>query len=263
MISLQRLVFAFFFLLPAIGWCQADTVYFNFTSDRTDKTNATKYMVCHKGGGMQFKAETYSAKDDSIISTGYYSVTDSSIKYGHFAFYEHGRVYSEGNYEGNKQVGEWKRYRADQKGPWCTEQYENGELKRLTSYYKDGKIKRKEQHNGSNITGTCYDEKGKEIAFTPFEVQPKPAYSLGEYLNNNLHYPIDAIESDIEGRVIVKFVVGDDGSISGVEVVKNVSASCDKEAARVIANMPAWTPGRMDDKIVSVYFTQPISFKLE
>ena len=176
---------------------------------------------------------------------------------------EHGKISSEGNYEGNKQVGEWKKYRADPKKLWYTEQFEDGEIRQLTSYYEDGKVKRKEHHSGSKITGTCYDEKGTEIVFTPFETQPKPPYSLNEYLGNNLHYPNDAIESGIEGRVIVKFVVNEDGSISKVEVVKSVNPSCDKEAARVVTTLPKWNPGIQDDRFVSVYFTLPISFKLE
>ena len=184
-------------------------------------------------------------------------------KLPNYCYYEHGKISSEGNYEGNKQVGDWKRYRADPKKLWCTEQYQNGDVKELTSYYEDGKIKRKEHHRDSKITGTCYDEKGKEITFTPFETQPQPPYSLNEYLGNNLHYPIDAVESGIEGRVIVKFVVNEDGSISKVEVVKSVNPSCDKEAARVVTTLPKWNPGIQDDQFVSVYFTLPIAFKLE
>ncbi len=261
--QITHFLFAILFLLPAVSWCQSDTVYFKYASERSEKKDAIMYMVCHKGAGTQFKGETYRAKDDSLVSVGYYSVTDSSIKYGHFTFYEHGKISSEGNYDGSKQVGEWKRYYIYPKKLWCTEQYQDGQVKELTSYYEDGKIKRKEQHKDSKITGTCYDEKGKEIEFTPFEIQPQPTFSLNEYLSSSLHYPIDAQESGIEGRVVVKFVVNEDGSISSVEVVKSVNPSCDKEAARVVAGMPKWIPGIVDDKIVSVYFTQPISFKLQ
>jgi TonB family protein len=99
--------------------------------------------------------------------------------------------------------------------------------------------------------------------FNYVEQMPQPPYDLGKYLSENIHYPDSAREKNIEGRVIIRFVVNEDGHISDCAIVKSVSGDCDTEALRVIKNMPAWKPGRQNGKEVKVYYNQPISFKLE
>ena len=99
--------------------------------------------------------------------------------------------------------------------------------------------------------------------FNYVEQMPQPPYDLGKYLSENIHYPDSARENNIEGRVIIRFVVNEDGHISDCAIVKSVSGDCDTEALRVIKNMPAWKPGRQNGKEVKVYYNQPISFKLE
>lgn len=62
-------------------------------------------------------------------------------------------------------------------------------------------------------------------------------------MSRNIKYPTKAIESKIQGRVIVQFVVNKDGSISNAKVVRSVDPDLDKEALRVINSMPQWKPG--------------------
>lgn len=105
-----------------------------------------------------------------------------------------------------------------------------------------------------------------EVIFTVVEKMPQFSggdSELFKYLAQNIKYPVDAQESGIQGRVICQFVVQKDGSISNVEVVRNVAPSIDAEAIRVIKAMPAWTPGEMRGKKVSVRYTLPINFKLD
>ncbi len=99
--------------------------------------------------------------------------------------------------------------------------------------------------------------------FNYVEQMPQPPYDLGKYLSENIHYPDSARENNVEGRVILKFVVNEDGHISDCSIVKGISPDCDAEALRVVKNMPAWKPGRQNGKEVKVYYNQPISFKLE
>ena len=94
------------------------------------------------------------------------------------------------------------------------------------------------------------------------ENMPSTDYDVKHYLADNIHYPDSARVHNIEGRVVVKFVVSEDGSVTDVEVVKNVNKECDEEALRVVKNMPRWKPGIQNGKAVKVYFTLPISFKL-
>ena len=82
--------------------------------------------------------------------------------------------------------------------------------------------------------------------------------ALMQYLSDNIRYPE---EKDIQGRVLVRFVVGKDGSISNAQVVKSVHPSFDAEALRIINNMPKWIPGTQNGKPVNVKYVVPINFK--
>ncbi len=86
---------------------------------------------------------------------------------------------------------------------------------------------------------------------------------LMKYLSANIKYPTIAAENGIEGRVVLKFVVQKNGSISDIQVVRPLDPSCDKEAVRVVKGMPNWIPGMQNGHPVAVYFTLPVLFKLQ
>lgn len=87
---------------------------------------------------------------------------------------------------------------------------------------------------------------------------------LLQYLAKSIKYPEDAIKQKIQGRVSVTFVIEKDGSVSNIEVARSVSPSLDKEAIRVISNMPKWTPGKLKDgKVVRVAYTCPVVYHLQ
>lgn len=85
---------------------------------------------------------------------------------------------------------------------------------------------------------------------------------LRTYLNQNIRYPAEAQENCVQGRVVVSFVVGKDGHISDVTVLRSVDPSLDKEAVRVVRNMPRWTPGKQGGEPVRVRYNVPVSFRL-
>ena len=85
---------------------------------------------------------------------------------------------------------------------------------------------------------------------------------LRTYLNQNIRYPAEAQENCVQGRVVVSFVVGKDGHISDVTVLRSVDPSLDKEAIRVVKNMPRWTPGKQGGEPVRVRYNVPVSFRL-
>ena len=95
------------------------------------------------------------------------------------------------------------------------------------------------------------------------EVMPTPTFDITEFLSRNLHYPERAREINIQGRVVVQFVVNEDGSISNVIALRGIGAGCDDEAVRVISAMPAWKPGSQNGFPVRILYTLPIMFKLE
>ena len=84
-----------------------------------------------------------------------------------------------------------------------------------------------------------------------------------EFLGKNIKYPATAQQAKIEGRVIVQFVVGKDGSISDVKIARGVSPDLDAEAMRVVSLMPKWNPGKQRGQAVSVKYTMPIMFRLQ
>ena len=99
-------------------------------------------------------------------------------------------------------------------------------------------------------------------------VEQMPEYpggmqALFEFLKENIKYPEDAQKQKVEGRVLAKFVVETDGSISNIEVVKHAFPSLDAEAVRVIQAMPKWSPGKQKGQAVRVKFVVPINFNLK
>ena len=87
--------------------------------------------------------------------------------------------------------------------------------------------------------------------------------ALYKYIAENIQYPEQAKADGIEGRVLIHFVVMNDGSIVNVEVAKGIGGGCDEEAVRVVKAMPKWTPAVYEGKNVNVQYTLPITFKLQ
>lgn len=85
---------------------------------------------------------------------------------------------------------------------------------------------------------------------------------LMSYLNKNIKYPVEAQKADIQGRVVVGFIVEKDGSIAHTRIIRGAAPSLDAEALRVIGGMPKWKPGRQGTKVVRVKYTVPVTFSL-
>lgn len=105
----------------------------------------------------------------------------------------------------------------------------------------------------------------KEMIFVVVEDQPEfPGgnQAMMDFISNNIKYPAEAKEKGIQGRVILNYVVEEDGSISEVQVVRGVAPMLDSEAIRVIESMPKWKPGKLRGKEVRVRFTLPVVFRI-
>jgi len=105
-------------------------------------------------------------------------------------------------------------------------------------------------------------QKAEEPFWNP-EKWPEFDGDLLKWLSSNIHYPMDALELGIEGRVTLRFVIQKDGTIGNVEVLKKLSPSCDREAMRVVSMMPKWIPGSQGKHAVAVYYTLPIHFRIQ
>ncbi len=261
---LGGIVLCLLMVLPVVSWGQSDTLYFDSNHQPSTKDSSKYYWLYQLIPGHYYKVNEYTINNQRLTITGVYSELNTKSKDGAFIFYDDsGYISREGNFAHNNEVGEWKEYYEHTKSLWCVKHYNDGKLSGLTSYYKDGKIKRQETDNDGKAAGKCYDTTGKEIPFTRLEVLPKPDYDLNKYLSDNLVYPERARRYNTQGRVLIKFVVDETGKIKDVTVIKHVSPEIDAEALRVISKMPPWQPGIQDDKVVKVYFTQPLTFNLQ
>ena len=108
----------------------------------------------------------------------------------------------------------------------------------------------------------------EEKTYEMFDIQKPPSFPGGDaellkYLSQNIKYPPLARENNIQGVVALTFVVGKDGGVKDVKVVKDIGGGCGKEAVRVVESMPKWLPGEANGNPVKVRFTLPVRFKLE
>lgn len=99
-------------------------------------------------------------------------------------------------------------------------------------------------------------------------VEQNPVFPGGEaallkYVAEHIRYPAMAQENNIQGRVVVQFVVTKTGSIGQVKVVRSKDPDLDREAVRVVKSLPKFTPGKMNGHAVNVWYTLPINFKLQ
>ena len=99
-------------------------------------------------------------------------------------------------------------------------------------------------------------------------VEQMPEFPGGEeaminFLSQNVHYPETAIKNKIEGRVLVQFVVEKTGEIGDIKIARSVDPELDAEAIRVVKSLPKFIPGRVKGKPVAVWYTLPLTFKLQ
>ena len=97
--------------------------------------------------------------------------------------------------------------------------------------------------------------------------EPQPQFpggdlALREWINQNKIYPQEAIEKGIEGRVIVKFTIEEDGTVTNGKIVRGVDSLLDNEALRLVSIMPKWSPGRFAGKDIRTMYNLPVLFKL-
>lgn len=119
--------------------------------------------------------------------------------------------------------------------------------------------------NNSGVVDNAAKEPEKE--YDAISVQKMPYFPGGDkelfnYLAKEIVYPQMAKEMNIVGMVVITFLVNKDGTVSNIELLKDIGGGCGKEAIRVIRKMPNWTPGEANGHPVKVRFTLPVRFQL-
>lgn len=126
------------------------------------------------------------------------------------------------------------------------------------------------QAQDNKTTGYSVDSNGVSDSgmLTGTFIEQMPTFPGGEkklleFISKNIIYPEKAKNEKIEGRVICKFSVNRDGSVSDIKVVSSLDPSCDAEAIRVLKLLPKFIPGMQDKIPVRVWYTLPVIFKLK
>lgn len=104
-------------------------------------------------------------------------------------------------------------------------------------------------------------------AYISDDVDEQPQFPGGDnamlqFINRERNYPEAEYNAGIEGRVVCSFIVGTDGRVQNVEVVRGCSDGFNREAVRIIRRMPRWEAGKVNGNPVPVYYILPIPFRL-
>lgn len=121
----------------------------------------------------------------------------------------------------------------------------------------------------SEIVVVGYGDNGAQDNETPMQTAeqmprfPGGQSALMQYLARSIKYPIIAQKNKEQGKVIIQMIIGKDGNISNISIIKSLTPSLDAEAVRVMSNMPKWEPGIDKGKAVPVFYTIPVLFRLQ
>ena len=101
-----------------------------------------------------------------------------------------------------------------------------------------------------------------------YVMEQMPQYPGGEtellkFIAKNIKYPESAILNKIQGKVLVRFRITEKGNIDKIEVVRSLYPACDQEAIRIVKSLSSFTPGKQNGKNTYVWYTLPITFKIE
>ena len=106
-------------------------------------------------------------------------------------------------------------------------------------------------------------KKSPKKVYDYIEDMPTFNGNLNQWLLLNMKYPVEAMNKKEQGKVIVQFIVSENGEVSEPKIIRSVSPALDKEACRVVLAMPKWNPGKLKGKPVAVRYMLPITFRLQ
>jgi TonB family protein len=135
-------------------------------------------------------------------------------------------------------------------------------IKAVEAHFNDPQVQRQLKKELKNAKPVIIPD--GRMVYKYVDQMPEFKGDLNGYLIHNLHYPDSARAHNQQGRSIVQFIVDENGKVVNPEIVRSSGvAVLDNEALRAVSEMPAWNPGKQAGTPVNVYFTMPISFKLD
>ena len=184
--------------------------------------------------------------DGGYQMIGDYQSVDPEIEDGDFLFFHaNGHISHKGSYKNGELVGDWYIYNIA------------AELIEKINYDFDINETSVPSPETNDIDAMA------EFVDKDFNIETEKTADLKEYLASEIVYPPRAYKYKIQGRVYVQFMINEDGSISNALVVRTLDKDLDKEALRIIRNMPAWKPAKNDGKSVLMVYTCPVVFTIK
>ena len=213
--------------------------------------------------------KNYQWTDDSIQAVKYALVSKINKKCIKVEEYANGKDSLTEVYRDNRLEGQTMVYYPDG-AIHLARSYSDGKLDgTLLQYYPDGKLRREEHYSENQCTGgKMFDEHGTEMEHQPYFVFPSfpgGIENLMKLVANVTKYPEDAWKQKAEGRVILRFVVDEEGKMTHPKILQSVRYDIDKEAIRAfeaIADVYRWSPGYQDGEAKRVKFTIPLYFRI-
>lgn len=201
-------------------------------------------------------------REDTVTTDG---STGNVIRY-----FPNGKVYEDASYSNIKE----RKLHGK-----CTRWFENGQVqiseeyaenKRhgvLSTYYPDGKLRRREQYqNGASVKSECFSADGKLTPCTDYVLFPEypgGVNKLMKELQSAITYPRKQIRKNVTGQVFVRFIIDKSGMIKAPSITKSLDPVLDAAAVRAVTSLRSWTPGRLDGELTETLFTLPVTFTIQ
>jgi protein TonB len=116
-----------------------------------------------------------------------------------------------------------------------------------------------ERKNYQEVIGVIVENAPKPDKYAMY---PNGLKGIYEHIAKTTRYPSNAVNNNIQGKVMVEFIVEKDGQVTEAKIIENISGDLDKEAIRVILELERFYPGFKDGKPIRVLYRQPIVFRL-
>ncbi len=264
------------FLLLIVLWCvvvfsysQMDTsiVYLDSEWKEVSEINYEYFRKVFKVGKLWGVKDFY--KDGVLQMSGFYLDKKLKKKHGQFDYYsKQGVRYSEYHYVKGKKNGLHIMYQKDS-SVYARKLFKKDKLFGESYWYHDNGIvaSREDYMKGEMTKYTFYNENGEELKgdylYELLPEYPGGLSGLSTFISENVIYPKQAIDNNIQGRVLVKFIVEKDGTVNEVKSENYIHSLLNHEAERVVKSFSKWKPAKFHNLPARVVYTVPINFKLK
>lgn len=261
------LLFSFFLSALSTSALAQDTVYYNRLWKETTADQAAYFRIrVRSAQGWDVTDHWLSGKTQM---SGAYSDDSCHVKTGEFVYFDTTGIANHRiTYANGKQNGPETYYYPDGHPRMTGNNKDDDANGEWLGYYPSGKLSGKAQYKkGKQVSAIFYQEDGspnKSIKeFMRESEYPGGVAQWLRFLNKTLRYPDSAVVYEIQGTVIVDFMISKEGKASNFHVTQSVNKDLDAEALRVMNLMPDWIPAIAGGILTESYKRQPIVFKLQ